>query len=246
MIAPETDSSVLIVIVNDPRDLKHALDDGWYRIPLARAPARIAVDYLAFYQTGAFPEGERYLVRWYAPVQDYRIVQRRELLPDEPEHPRAADRYYRVGLGPGIALPCPIPSRRLRRITFIPTILSRLLAAQEINDLWIKPGTHERMWQALPQAGLDAEYQFEVTESPTPYVADFVLPCRKGDIAIVIKPRDNIASLLHEKRAFYIDTHHPEADAPLHTEELRRFREENIVSFISQLLSMVEERGGIV
>ncbi len=246
MIAPETDSSVLIVIVNDPRDLKHALDDGWYRIPLARAPARIAVDYLAFYQTGAFPEGERYLVRWYAPVQDYRIVQRRELLPDEPEHPRAADRYYRVGLGPGIALPCRIPSRRLRRITFIPTILSRLLAAQEINDLWIKPGTHERMWQALQQAGLDAEYQFEVTESPTPYVADFVLPCRKGDIAIVIKPRDNITFLLHEKRAFCIDTHHPEADAPLHTEELRRFREENIVSFISQLLSMVEERGGIV
>ncbi len=245
MIAPEADSSVLVVVVNDPRDLKHALDDRWYRIPLARAPARIAVDYLAFYQTGAFPEGERYLVRWYAPVQDYRIVQRRELLPDEPEHPRAADRYYRVGLGPGTALPCPIPSRRLRRITFIPTILSRLLAAQEINDLWIKPGTHERMWQALQQAGLDAEYQFEVTESPTPYVADFVLPCRKGDIAIVIEPRDSIAFLLHEKHAFYTGTYLPEVDVPPHT-ELLRFHEENNISFISQLLSMVEERGGIV
>jgi len=243
--APEADSSVLVVLVNDPRDLKHVLEDGWYRIPLARAPARIAVDYLAFYQTGAFPEGERYLVRWYAPVQDYRIAQRRELLPDEPGHPRAADRYYRVGLGSACELPLPIPSRRLRRITFIPTTLSRLLAVREINDLWIKTGAHERMWQALQQARLDAECQLEVTESPIPYVADFVLPCRKGDIAIVIEPRDQIVLSLHEKHAFYTETPPAEADMLLHT-KLLRFREENVVSFVSQLLFMVEERGGII
>ncbi len=244
MTTSAEDSCVLVVVVPDPRDLAYALEDGWYRIPLARAPARIAVDYLAFYQTGAFPEDERCLVRWYAPVQDYRIVQRRELLPDEPDHPRAADRYYRVGLGPGVTLPCPIPSRRLRRITFIPTTLSRLLAAREINDLWLKTGSHERMWQALQQAGLDAEYQFEVAESPTPYTADFVLLCRKGNIAIVIETGDNIAFLLHENHAFYTGAPRIEVDMLSHT-ELLRFREENMTNFISQLLTMVEERGGM-
>ncbi len=244
MTTSTEDSSVLVVVVNDPRDLKHALDDGWYRIPLARAPSRIAVEYLAFYQTGAFAEGEQWLVRWYAPVEDYCIVQRRELLPHEPNHPRAADRYYRIGLGSARELPCPIPSRRLRRITFIPTTFSRLLAAREINDLWTKTGARERMWQALQQAGLDAEYQFEVTESPTPNTADFVLPCRKGNIAIVIETDDSVTLSLHERHAFYMGASLIEADMLPHT-ELLRFREENIINFISQLLSMVEERGGI-
>ncbi len=237
------ESSALVVVVNDPRDLAHALQDGWYRIPLARAPARIAVEHLAFYQTGAFPEGERWLVRWYAAVQDYRIVRRSELLPDEPDHPRAADRYYRVGLGPGIALPCPIPSRRLRRITFISTTLSRLLAAQEINDLWIKTGVRERMWQALQQAGLDAEYQVEIADGPAPYTADFVLPCRDGDIVVDIESSDDIALSLHEGRVTY------PVEGAAHPDPRRarlRFCGQELDGFIAQLLFMVKERGGTV
>ena len=39
-------------------------------------------------------------LRWLAPVRGYRLVRRRELLPDEPTHPRAEDRYYRVDVGP--------------------------------------------------------------------------------------------------------------------------------------------------
>ena len=57
------DSPVLVVVVNDPADLARARDEGWYRIPLDRAPRRIAADYLAFYQTGAFPPEERWAVQ---------------------------------------------------------------------------------------------------------------------------------------------------------------------------------------
>jgi hypothetical protein len=242
--ASEADSSVLVVVVRDPRDLAHAVEDGWYRIPLARAPSRIAVEYLAFYQTGAFPEGERCLVRWYAPVQDYRIVERRELLPDEQDHPRVADRYYRVGLGPATALPSPIPSSRLRRITFIPTTLTRLLAAQEINDLWIKTGLHERMWNALQQAGLDAECQFEIADGTASYTADFVLPCRYGDIVIEISLPGQIALSLHESNPTdYYSAVNPES----HRTHITLYADGNdLRDFIKQLQAEVAERGGIV
>lgn len=244
MTAPEADSTVLVVVVSDPRDLKHALEDGWYRIPLARAPSRIAVEYLAFYQTGAFPEGERCLVRWYAPVQDYRIVERRELLADEPQHPRATERYYRIGLGPPDALPSPIPSRRLRRITFIPTTLARLMSAQEINDLWIKTGAQERMWHALQQARLDAECQSEISEASAPYAIDFVLPCRRGDIVIKIESSGKIASSLHENCAA---AYYPCVDPQMHMSRSMIYSHGNdLRDFIRQLQAEVEEQGGMV
>ncbi len=178
---------VLVVVLNDPADLARARDLGWYRIPLARAPQRVAADYLAFYQTGVFPPEERWTVRRLAPVHGYRIAARRELLPDEPDHPRADDRYYRVELGPLELLPHAVPSRRLRRITFIPTTLARLLEAREINDLWIKSSAQERLWAALKQAGLDAERQYPLREDLPQYVADFALLCRRGKIALIVE-----------------------------------------------------------
>jgi len=45
---------VLVAVLNNQPDFERARDEGWYRIPLKRAPRRIAAEYLAFYQTGAF------------------------------------------------------------------------------------------------------------------------------------------------------------------------------------------------
>lgn len=185
MNAPDN-SPVLVVVVNDPADLVRAREVGWYRIPLARAPRRVAAEHLAFYQTAAFPVAERWSVRWLAPVQGYRLSTRRELLPDEPDHPRAGERYYRVELGPLALLPRPIPSRRLRRITFIPTTLARLYAAEEINDLWLKGRGQEGLWAALKQADLEAERQYPLREDLPEYVADFALFCRNGRIAVIV------------------------------------------------------------
>jgi hypothetical protein len=183
--APD-DSTVLVVVLNDPADLARAREGGWYRIPMSRAPRRIAADFLAFYLTGAFEPGERWRVRWLAPVRGYHIVTRRELIPDEPEHPRAGELYYRVALGTLTPLPQPVPSRRLRRITFIPTTLERLLAAEEINDLWVKNTAQERLWAALKQADLEAERQYPLREELPQYVADFALFCCEGRIAVIV------------------------------------------------------------
>jgi hypothetical protein len=196
--ADHEDAPVLVVVVNHPDDLARAREQGWYRIPLAQAPRRVAAEYLAFYQTAAFPAEERWAVRWLAPVQGYHIATRRELIPEEPTHPRADNRYYKVTLGSLSPLPRPIPSRRLRRITFIPTTLSRLHQAEEINDLWIKSTAQERLWAALKQAGLEAERQYPLREDLPQYVTDFAFFCRGGRIALIVEDEPQAEDELRE------------------------------------------------
>jgi hypothetical protein len=180
------DSPALVVVVNRPADLQRAMDEKWYRIPLRHAPNRLAAEYLAFYQTGAFALAERWKVRWLAPVRGYFLAKRRDLIPEEPEHPRADDEYFRVSLGELFLLPRSIPSRRLRRITFLPTTFGRLQCAEEINDLWIRNSAQERLWAALKQAGLDAECQYPLRDDLPQYVSDFALFCREGRIAVFL------------------------------------------------------------
>ncbi len=126
---------VLVAVVTRERDLDLARAEGWYRVPLARLPARFAADFLAFYQTATFG-AERWAVRYYAPVLRYRIATRRELLPDEPDHPRADERYYRVEIGPLESLPLPIPAERLRRVSFISTTFGQLRRARDVCELF--------------------------------------------------------------------------------------------------------------
>jgi hypothetical protein len=184
------DAPALVAVLNDPDDLLRAQREGWYRIPLAHAPPRMGADFLAFYQTAAFPPDERWAVRWVAPVRGYRLTTRRELLPEQAEHPRAHHRYYRVDIGPLTLLPRAIPSRRLRRITFIRTIMGRLLEAEEINDLWLQSSAQERLWEAIKQAGLaDAvEREYPLMDG-LPYTVDFAI-FGEGERAAVIVAED--------------------------------------------------------
>jgi hypothetical protein len=178
---------VLVVVVNDPTDLARARDAHWYRIPLRSAPPRAAAEYLAFYQTAAFPPEERWQIRWIAPVRGYYLASRKELIPEEPTHPHADDLYHKVTLGPLAALPRPIHSRRLRRITFIATIAGRLCHAQEINDLWIRTGPQERLWAALQDAELEAECRYPIADDDEEHSVDFALPCRDGRVAVMVE-----------------------------------------------------------
>ena len=58
-------SLVMVAVIPSTRDLDIARLLGWYRIPLKSAPKIIAVDYLAFYQTSAFPKDEQGQIRWF-------------------------------------------------------------------------------------------------------------------------------------------------------------------------------------
>jgi hypothetical protein len=142
--------SVLVAVVNNPDDLRHAAAEGWYRIPQRHAPRRIGADYLAFYQTGAFKgQLEAQCIAYYAATRRYRLLTRRELLPEEAAHPRANDYYYRIEIAPFQRLESPIPSASMRRITFIYTSLDRLLQAQDVRELYLPDDPFETLWQAL-------------------------------------------------------------------------------------------------
>jgi hypothetical protein len=146
---PGSSDRVLVAVVNNRRDLAIAREQGWYRIPIKRAPRRVGADYLAFYLTGAFPEEQRHRVLYYAPIRAYRLASRATLLPDEVDHPRAQDSYFKIEIGPLQQLARPIISRKLRRVTFIPTTLARLLNASEIKDLWDKGSLQDDLWAAV-------------------------------------------------------------------------------------------------
>ncbi|MHB0877036.1 MAG: hypothetical protein ACYC5O_13445 [Anaerolineae bacterium] len=135
MRPPDRDSaSVLVAVVNARADLERAREQGWYRIPVARAPQPLASDYVAFYLTGAFG-AERWAVRYLAEVWSYDVRRRVDLIADA-AHPRAQELYYRLNLGPVRPLERAVPALRLRRLCFVRTDLERLLAAGDVCDLW--------------------------------------------------------------------------------------------------------------
>ena len=146
---PGSSDRVLVAVMNNRRDLAIAREQGWYRIPVKRAPKRVGADYLAFYLTGAFPEEQRHRVLWYAPIRAYRLATRAALLPGEADHPRAQDSYFKIEIGPLQQLARPVISHKLRRITFISTTLTRLLNASEISDLWERGSRQDELWAAL-------------------------------------------------------------------------------------------------
>jgi hypothetical protein len=179
------DDRVLVAVMNNPRDMEIARWDHWYRIPVKHAPAGcLDVQYLAFYLTAAFGDW-KWAVHEYAPVRGYELVPRCDLLPDEPEHPRVDEWYYKIELGPLAALTRPIPSRRWRRITFIVTTGDRFMAAQEINDLFAD-GEGEALFVTLKDAGLMPERQLVIREAGVEYEVDLAIPCQRGVVSIAI------------------------------------------------------------
>src|SRR5215203_783301 len=142
--------TVLVALLNNAEDLRHAAAEGWYRIPQRSAPPRVGADYIAFYQTGAFGEvPEAQTVTYYAPTRRYRLLTRRELLPAEANHPRADDFYYRIDIGPLLRLERPIPAANYLRVTFIHTTLEQLLNAEDVTGLFRKEDPFETLWHAL-------------------------------------------------------------------------------------------------
>jgi len=182
VFGPETPA--LVGIVNRMKDWELVRSGHWYRIPVRTAPEGLdGILYLAFYQTRLFGD-EKWAVNWYAPVRGLSRAKRRELLPDEPAHPRAGAEYYKVELGEPRRLLQPIPSRRWRRIVFIPTSLERLLHAQEINDLFKVSPIEDRLYFTLQDAGLPAERQYFVREEDTGYMLDMAVFCRDSNLDI--------------------------------------------------------------
>lgn len=157
-------SLILVAVMPEPRDLEIARLLGWYRIPLRTAPKVIAVDYLAFYQTGAFEQG-RWRIEYVAQVKGHELTTRAELLRDDPHHPRAKEEYYKIQIGTLEALPQPILADKWRRITFFYTTGEYLNRARSIQDLVVHSEERRVLWNALRER-IDQDQRYLAGEPP--------------------------------------------------------------------------------
>jgi hypothetical protein len=66
-------------------------------------------NWLAFYSTKTFGENP-WAIHYYAPIQGHELVTRRDLIPSEPDHPRAGAWYYALQLGSQIQYTKPVSS----------------------------------------------------------------------------------------------------------------------------------------
>jgi hypothetical protein len=176
--------TVLVAVLNNAEDLRRAAAEGWYRIPQRTAPPRVGADYLAFYQTGAFGEQpEAQTITYYAATKRYRLLTRRELLPDEADHARADDFYFRIEFGPLQRLASPIPAATMRRLTFIHTTFDRLTRAGDVRDLFIpaQDDPFQRLWDALKANRLRPLKNRLVDEQ----ALDITLRARGGNLGIL-------------------------------------------------------------
>jgi hypothetical protein len=168
MTLPVDESLILVVVMNNLRDMEIARLLGWYRIPLRSAPKVISVDYLAFYQTANFKE-EKWRIRYIAPVKGYELTTRIELLRDEPDHPRAYHEYYKIQLGALEGLENPILAEGWRRLTFLYTTGARILSAKVIQDLVVDPEERPILWQALRDRASKSQAYHAESLDPLPF-----------------------------------------------------------------------------
>jgi len=174
---------VLVAYVPRPADFALIQEEGWYRIPQKSAPKGIHSEYFAFYfgrQFGA----KKWAIHYYAPRLGHELVTRRQLLPAQPDHPRAGDYYYKVQLGELVALERPILSLRWRRITFLHTTWDRFQTAAELNDLFVNGGEYvDRLYAALKEKDIPTERNYRINEAGSDAIPLVVL-CENGRIPI--------------------------------------------------------------
>lgn len=174
---------VVVGVMTDPHDFSLAQEEGWYRIPVRHAPECVMdAAVLAFYFTAGFGT-ERWAIHWYAEIRGHELVTRRDLFPDQSDHPRADHRYYKMQIGPLIRRDPPVPSLRWRRISFLITTWDRFSAAEEINDLYMSGA--DGLYVTLRESGFFPEREYLIREGDEVYTADLAIPCKEGVVSIV-------------------------------------------------------------
>ena len=129
------EDSVLVGVINRKRDFVYARDQHWYRIPQKRMPRGVTADYLAFFFSRAFGD-QNGGIYYYAENKGLELHYRRDLLPHQPDHPRADEVYYQVALDDLRQKLPPVTNPTNRPITFIYTTWDRFVNAKAIAGLY--------------------------------------------------------------------------------------------------------------
>lgn len=173
-----------MAFVPDPEDLRRIREEHWYRIPLHFAPKGLHAEYVAFYFGNNFGV-QKWAIHYFARNLGHELTTRRTLLPEQRDHIRADELYYKVQLGDLQTLQNPIISMRWRRVSFIHTTWDRFQDATEINDLFVDGDLYvDRLYATLRERGIQAERNYRVEESTSHYIVPLAIPGPDGMLGI--------------------------------------------------------------
>jgi hypothetical protein len=181
------DDSVLVGVINRAGDFAIVRDEGWYRIPVERAPRQIEVDYLAFFVAHSMKKLNS-AIHFYAKCNGHELVRRRDLLPNRTKPSdlaKADDLYYKMAIGPLLPKMPPITNPTNRSIAFIHTTGDRFMAATTIADLYSKSDIFvERVARKLRDEGIVADFLLEA-DDPQRKVSELRIRCERGILSAI-------------------------------------------------------------
>jgi hypothetical protein len=184
------DDRVLVGAVTRKKDLKLARDRGWYRIPQAKMPRGVHSEYLAFFLNSLVAGKPDSGIYYFAEPAGVELAYRRDLLPDEADHPRANDVYYQVQLRNWHEKSPPVLNPTRRSVAFIYTTWDRFVRASEIKDLYSDADYFvDRIYHALRSDGLTGlERYWDAERKQTGVGAQIRVLCERGSFIASSEP----------------------------------------------------------
>jgi len=179
---------VLVGVINRKRDLKHLLEDHWYRIPQDRMHLGIHTEYVSFFLSGGPFKEMSGGIHYYGRLQGVELRTRRDLLPNEANHPRADQTYYRLSISPVKQKKPPVLNPTKRSIAFVYTTWDRFVSAQTIGDLYSKADHFvDRIHAVLRQRGVKSQQLWEAEQTVETIAPGLRIPCNEGVLNVSSK-----------------------------------------------------------
>lgn len=225
--------TVLVSVLKDQRDLERLLTDHWYRIPVDFAPKR-PFRFIAFYQPAAFKQHGRQIA-YYARVASRTRQLRRELLPDEPRHPRANQIYVKYTFARIERLARPVRNIIPRRVTFGFTALAKLQTAEHLLELFDVAPIEQLVEAGLRRLDIPVINEYPIGFSSGRFRIDLAVRCRDGWLAIEC---DNQAS--HRTAAQKQKDAHKDTVLKHHGWRLVRLAESEVLNQFDRSLARVQ------
>ncbi len=173
---------VLVGVINRKRDFEKAQVEHWYRVPTRKMPQGIHAEYVAFFLSKAFGDLNGG-IHYYTRRTGTELAHRRDLLPEEANHPHADDTYYKLQFGDLRRKDPPILNPTRRPITFIYTTWDRFTQAQVIADLYSDADKFvDRVFHALGPAQKHATRVWEASRQSDDGGAQIRVVCKEGTV----------------------------------------------------------------
>jgi hypothetical protein len=179
---------VLVGVINRKRDFEKAQLEHWYRVPTGQMPQGIHAEYVAFFLSKAFGDLNGG-IHYYARRTGTELARRRDLLPEEADHKRADDTYYKLQFGELHRKDPPILNPTKRLIAFIYTTWDRFEQADVIADLYSEADEFvDRVYHALGRTREHAERVWESARQSGDGGAQIQVVCKEGIVIASTMP----------------------------------------------------------